>query len=449
MNALRSAPCRWLLTLPLLIAAGSCVALGEETVVLEHKVSGKQIAGVLTEGRINDRKVFKTESGETLFLNMGDWKVVQTPPGQKQSSGEASGRDAAPAFSYTQDQIAKPDTALALVRDFFNELEKARSAKYTQVQAQAQMEESVKRLRSVLQETPVLEFRVSVDDVKATTPEGVWRVEVSGPADMPCARQWSTSITASIPKKRAIALNIGQKITVRFKAEFVEVSASSDNSMFLLVGRPAGWYFEVGNRRCRLRLAPVACRFGATDEGGEWIDSQDLRRAGFFGITSHMRRVVYVVDRSGSMTDSIDYAKFELKKSIGALDRSAQFHVIFYSSGPPLEMPQGRLVSATRAEKLAAFEFIDKVIAQGETDPSKALDRAFGVEPDVIYLMTDGEFDVAIIDRVARLNKEKKVTVHTIGFLYRIGEKVLKQIAEENNGNYKFVSEADLATLVD
>jgi len=173
---------------------------------------------------------------------------------------------------------------------------------------------------------------------------------------------------------------------------------------------------------------------------------------GFFGAGGEVevaRKIVYVVDRSGSMTDSIDYVKFELMRSIGELGEDTEFHVIFYSSGPPVEMPTRRLVPGTERNKQLAFEFIDGIIAQGETDPSKALDRAFAVHPGLIYLLTDGEFDKAIIDRVDRLNEGDKVTVHTIGFLYRIGEKVLKQIAEENNGNYKFVSEADLATLAD
>jgi len=173
---------------------------------------------------------------------------------------------------------------------------------------------------------------------------------------------------------------------------------------------------------------------------------------GFFGAGGEeevAHKIVYVVDRSGSMTDSIDYVKFELKRSIGELGEETEFHVIFYSSGPPVEMPTRRLVPATERNKQLAFEFIDSIIAQGETDPSKALDRAFAVGPELVYLLTDGEFDKAIVDRVDRLNGGDEITVHTIGFLYRIGEKVLKQIAEQNNGNYKFVSEADLATLAD
>jgi hypothetical protein len=171
---------------------------------------------------------------------------------------------------------------------------------------------------------------------------------------------------------------------------------------------------------------------------------------GFFGAGSETEiahKIVYVVDRSGSMTDSIDYVKFELKRSIGELGEDTEFHVIFYSSGAPVEMPTRRLVIATERNKELAFEFIDGIIPQGETDPSKALERAFAVNPELIYLLTDGEFDRAIIDLVKRLNVGDKVTVHTIGFLYRTGEEVLKKIAEDNSGNYKFVSEADLATL--
>ncbi|MBM4018696.1 MAG: VWA domain-containing protein [Planctomycetes bacterium] len=170
---------------------------------------------------------------------------------------------------------------------------------------------------------------------------------------------------------------------------------------------------------------------------------------GFFGAggDDEAARIVYVVDRSGSMTDSIDFVKYELKRSIGELGEAKEFHVVFYSSGPPVEMPTRRLINATERNKQLAFEFIDGVIAQGETDPSKALERAFACNPELIYLLTDGEFDRAIIDLVKRLNTGSKVTVHTIGFLYKTGETVLKQIAQENSGSYKFVSEQDLATL--
>jgi len=196
------------------------------------------------------------------------------------------------------------------------------------------------------------------------------------------------------------------------------------------------------------QLQVIGVGGGGKEIGG--FEGLGQGRGGFFGAggeSDESAKIVYVVDRSGSMTDSIDFVKYELKRSIDELSEIKEFHVIFYSSGPPVEMPTRRLVNATERNKQLAFEFIDGVIAQGETDPSKALERAFDCRPELIYLLTDGEFDRAIIDQVKRLNVGGKVTVHTIGFLYKTGETVLKQIADDNHGNYKFVSESDLANL--
>lgn len=172
----------------------------------------------------------------------------------------------------------------------------------------------------------------------------------------------------------------------------------------------------------------------------------------FFGTPAYGKRVIFVVDRSGSMTDSIDFVKYELKRSIGALPEDKEFHVLFYSSGPPIEMPTRKPIKATAENKQKAYTFIDGVKPQGETDPSTALKQAFDCKPDEIYLLTDGEFDretVGLVkglnDKAGRVLGEGKVRVHTIGFLYKTGEAVLKKIAEQNGGQYKFVSESDLA----
>jgi hypothetical protein len=159
-------------------------------------------------------------------------------------------------------------------------------------------------------------------------------------------------------------------------------------------------------------------------------------------------KVVYVVDRSGSMTDSFDFVKYELKRSLADLPETSQFHILFYSSGPPMEMSARRLMAATERNRNIAMEFIDSVISTGGTDPVQALERAFAVQPDVIYLLTDGEFDKAIVDHVKRLNVGGRVKVNTIGFLYSPNNEVLRAIAAQNGGQYKFVSEEDLAEIV-
>ncbi len=176
---------------------------------------------------------------------------------------------------------------------------------------------------------------------------------------------------------------------------------------------------------------------------------------GLFGVGSDEEgphKLVYIVNRSGSMTDALDIVKLELKRSIYELTDDQEFHVIFFSSGPPVEMPTRRLVNATDRNKQLGYEFIDPIVAQGETDPSVALERAFACRPEVIYLLTDGEFDRGIVNLVKRLNIGGKVIVHTLGFLHEGGDDmnggagaILKQIANDNGGNFKVVTEKDVA----
>jgi hypothetical protein len=174
---------------------------------------------------------------------------------------------------------------------------------------------------------------------------------------------------------------------------------------------------------------------------------------GFFGIpTDHARSIVYICDRSGSMTDSIDYVKQELRCSIADLDKDQQFQVLFMSTGAPPEMTPKSLQPATDKNKELAFEFIDGMVAPGETAPDGALIRAFELKPDVIILLTDGEFDKSVADLAKRLNVGRKIPISTICFLYRgpdiqAGTSVLERIATDSGGEYKFISEADLVSL--
>jgi hypothetical protein len=160
-----------------------------------------------------------------------------------------------------------------------------------------------------------------------------------------------------------------------------------------------------------------------------------------------IKRIAFVVDRSGSMTDSIMYVKVELKRAISSLRPSQEFYIAFYSSGPALELPARRIVPATEANKQAAYEFIDSVVAFGQTDPSDALKKAFEQKPELVYLLTDGEFEKSVVTLIDKLNPQRQTTVSTIGFLYTPGEETLKEIAAKNTGNYKFVGEDDLSRI--
>ncbi|MCG3138409.1 MAG: hypothetical protein HJJLKODD_02273 [Phycisphaerae bacterium] len=197
---------------------------------------------------------------------------------------------------------------------------------------------------------------------------------------------------------------------------------------------------------------------GAGSTGGDFADfgagSGQGDGPSFFGLgrgATNIKKVAYVVDRSGSMTDVIDGLKEEIKRSIDRLHRVQQFMVLFFSNGPPIEVPPGQFVLAHKQYKDRAFEFIDKIEPGGSTDPIQAMSRAFYAKPDLIYFLTDGEFSPELIEKLHVWNKDKKVRIYTIffktsnmGYLGSDPEALLRQIARENSGDFRSVSEEDL-----
>jgi len=152
--------------------------------------------------------------------------------------------------------------------------------------------------------------------------------------------------------------------------------------------------------------------------------------------------VVFVVDCSGSMEGARwREVLAELRRSIEALNLRHKFSIIFFSDlGRERQMPPANtLVVASTENKEAAERFIASVSPSGGTEPSGAMERALMMKPDVIYLLTDGEFHPMVRDQIAGFNKDKRTAIFTLAFKSKAGEKLLRKIAMENRGKYKFV----------
>jgi Mg-chelatase subunit ChlD len=171
----------------------------------------------------------------------------------------------------------------------------------------------------------------------------------------------------------------------------------------------------------------------------------------FYGTGGNANHIVYVVDHSGSMMDSFPFVRMELLRSVSKLTAAQDFHVILFSSGAPLENPPRRLVKAVYKEKANLAEFLDPIVPGGGTDPTDALTRAFAVldKADrlggkLIYLLTDGEFRDCdkVVNALRELNSNKDVVINTYMYAFRPekGIDVLKQIAAENGGQYRYVA---------
>lgn len=162
--------------------------------------------------------------------------------------------------------------------------------------------------------------------------------------------------------------------------------------------------------------------------------------ATFFGQPGRGSRFVYVIDRSGSMEGGrFQDACFELIRSIRALRPHESFYVIFYDSrAHPMSAPA--LLRATPTNQEAAVEWIRSMSVGGGTDPTEAMLHALRVlRPDTIWLLSDGQFDIRVTDAIREANPRQQVQINTIAFHDTAGEVVLRRIAEENDGDYRFV----------
>lgn len=115
--------------------------------------------------------------------------------------------------------------------------------------------------------------------------------------------------------------------------------------------------------------------------------------ATFAGITStNARRIVYVIDASGSMIPMFAIILDELERSLRGLTEEQSFAVLFFQRDtylmPP---PKDRLITATTSEKQRVMQWIAEfVIPQSRTNPVAAITRALELKPDVIFVLSAG-----------------------------------------------------------
>lgn len=164
----------------------------------------------------------------------------------------------------------------------------------------------------------------------------------------------------------------------------------------------------------------------------------------FFDIPSLGSKFVFVLDCSGSMTEKqangdcrLDLVKRELVAAIAGLGEEAQFYIIFFNTFS-VGMEAKTLQPATLANKKRFLKWAVGRQGGGGTDPLPALSQAFELRPDVVYLLTDGQFETEVPGEIDRLN-QSRVAVHTICLGDLRGEPGLKRIAERHSGTYRFV----------
>lgn len=185
--------------------------------------------------------------------------------------------------------------------------------------------------------------------------------------------------------------------------------------------------------------------FGAFGHGekGNGIDVGGLGGiVTFYGIKATGRRFVFVTDCSGSMQgDRLQRLKEELRESISFLNPRVEFFIMFFND-TAVPMPSQRCVKATPKWVEQYLDWADSVPSSGGTDPSEALAIALRFRPSAVFLLTDGVFDTgSTLEVIEQLNKGRRIQINTIAFGEKGSETVLREIAEQNKGTYRYVAE--------
>jgi hypothetical protein len=181
--------------------------------------------------------------------------------------------------------------------------------------------------------------------------------------------------------------------------------------------------------------------------GGNGDGSSSKAATEFFGIGGYGQTFVYVVDCSGSMNDNdkFDRARYELLKSIEQLSKDQQYFVIFYNH-TMYPMESQKPLFATQDNLATTTEWINRAEPMGGTNPMPALMLALSLKPDAIYFLTDGQFDLGVMQELRNRNRTNLklhmhvVPIHTICFYDRSAEGMMRMIARNSGGEYRYVN---------
>jgi hypothetical protein len=168
----------------------------------------------------------------------------------------------------------------------------------------------------------------------------------------------------------------------------------------------------------------------------------------FVGVSGNAKKIVFVLDATGSMMSAFDALRVQLRTAVTNLRMPQSFDIVFINEhNPPPLGPQ--LLLVTPENKRKAQEYVDTMAPRGGTNPLPALETAFKLQPELIYFLIDpSDFPdkKAVLDLVNAKAAGGKIKMNIIAFEGKDpeNEKFLSDLAKSTGGVYRYVSEKDL-----
>ncbi len=176
-----------------------------------------------------------------------------------------------------------------------------------------------------------------------------------------------------------------------------------------------------------------------------------------FGAQGTGSRFVYVFDRSASMQGfqgrPMAASRLELLKSLETLGSIHQFQIVFYNDKStvfnPFPTRPPHLMFGTEENKALASQFVRNVIPAGSTWHREALLLALGMQPDVIFFLTDAAEPQLTPSELAEVKARNRAgtVINSIEFgsgPFQGTDNFLVKLARQNGGKHVYVDVTQL-----
>jgi hypothetical protein len=205
-----------------------------------------------------------------------------------------------------------------------------------------------------------------------------------------------------------------------------------------------------------LKIEPgLGAAGGSMNRFGPMPGSGGAGAASFAGASSssNARKIVYVIDASGSMVSHLQIVLQELARSLAALSPDQSFAIIFFQKNEAIVVPPAdKLATATVSAKSQAMKWINgNVVPQGGTNPLDAIKQALTFKPDVIFLLSQnitgyGQFEVDQLNPKNAQSGRRLTQINCVQFLDEDPLKTMEMITKEHGGpnGFKFLTRREL-----
>lgn len=158
------------------------------------------------------------------------------------------------------------------------------------------------------------------------------------------------------------------------------------------------------------------------------------------------RKVVFVLDRSGSMQGSpIEQARRAIEACLGALSAGDEFGLVVFDNRT--EVFAERLLEASKGNRERARAYLETIDARGGTELEQAIEKAArmaGTGADLLVL-TDGQ--VSGTEKIVERARKAGARLHVLGIGSASQDRFLARLARETGGVSRFLTPRERVDL--